>query len=271
MNKINLYLLSIMVIIFGCQNETPEVIKIDGSNGVRPLVVALVEAFSKVNSQHDIQVGEGMGSKDRLEALKNESIDIAMASHGLDIEALEKDGYQVIRFAQMPVVLAVNQSVEIDNLSEDQICNLYSGNNKNWNEIGGNDLAIQLLSRPFEEVDVEVMLEHLACFSEIELDSMVQFHERSGKLARALAETEGGIGMTTMTRVNQSEGRLKPLALNGFEATLENIRASDYELVRNSYLVIKGEGSKGIKAFLNFVKGAKGQATLMQNEAIPVI
>lgn len=269
----NIYTILIMVLLLGfsCQQLKVDPVHIDGSNGVRPLVEALVESFSQISPEIDIRVGEGMNTRTRLEALKNDSIDIAMASHGLNIDELTQQGYQVIRFAQMPVVFASNKEVAITNLSEQQVCEIYSGQLKNWNEVGGNDLAIEPLSRPFEEVDVEVIIEHIACFSEITLDSMVRFEETSGQLARALAGVKGGIGMTTMTRVTQSDGQLKAIALNGYEPSTDNIQAGQYKLVRNSYLVLKDNPNKSVQTFLNFINSDKGIETLLQNLAIPVL
>ena len=60
-----------------------EQILIDGSNGVRPLVAALVEAYRERQPDIAIEIGKGLGAKARLEALAAGKIDIAMASHGV--------------------------------------------------------------------------------------------------------------------------------------------------------------------------------------------
>lgn len=265
-----LFLFVLLASVFWCKKEAPQPILIDGSNGVRPLVVELAEAFMHYSPEYKLVIGQGMGSRDRLEALKNDSIDIAMASHGLDMEALKAQGYTIVRFAQMPVVFAVNKAVGINNLSSRQICEVYSGVYKNWTELGGTDLPVQPLCRPYEEVDVEVVLEHLDCFAAVVLDSMVQMRETSGELAGALSVTPGGIGMTTMTRVNQSNGKFHAIALDSIEASVPNIRDKKYRLLRSSYLVIKGKPRPEIQAFLDFIDGRRGIDVLVNNDAIPV-
>ncbi len=259
-----------LLVLLACEQQEVQTIRLDGSTGVKPLVEALSEAFMHYEPSYRIQVGEGMNTRKRIAALQSDSIDIAMASHGLDIEALEKQGFQVIRFAQMPVVLAVHSSVTVDDLSEEQICDIYAGNIRNWQEVGGEDLPVQPFSRPFDEVDAEVLLEHLACFSEITLDTTVQMKEKSGDLARALAGSPGGIGMTTLTRVNQSNGKMKAISINGVRPDASSIRENNYRLLRNSFLVTQQEPAPPVQAFLEFIKGRRGIQVLLNNDAIPV-
>ncbi len=259
-----------LLFFLACQKQEVQTIRIDGSNGVKPLVQELAEAFMHYETEFEVLVGEGMGTSQRIVALKNDSIDMAMASHGLDVQALESEGFQVIRFAQMPVVFAVHETVTVNDLSDQQICSIYSGKLRNWQEVGGPDLPIKAFTRPFNEVDAEVVLEHLPCFSQISLDSTVQLKEKSGELARALAATPGSIGMTTLTRVNQSEGAFKAIALNGELPVLANIRDKKYLLLRNSFLVAKEEPSGAVKAFLEYVKGRRGIQVILHNDAIPV-
>jgi phosphate transport system substrate-binding protein len=271
MNRTNYLMIMLLALgSFACEpSEEIRPLLINGSNGVRPLVEALGAAFQPSNSEVSLSISATMGSKERLEALAADSIDMAMASHGIDEKALEAAGFEVILFAQMPVVMAVHQSVGVDKLSSAQLCDIYSGNLTNWKDVGGNDLPIQALSRPFEEVDVEVILEHIPCFADVELDSSVRFEERSGDMARALASTPGSIGMTTMTRVTQSEGAFQAIALDGITPSIDNIKAGRYLLLRNSYLVVKKEHSSGVDEFLSFVLSEKGSRIIEKNEAIP--
>lgn len=270
MNSIQYFLGGILIFfIWSCSSTEQEQVLIDGSNGVRPLVEALAADFLKDNPDFRLTIAAGMGSKERIVALERDSIDIAMASHGIDEKALSQRSLDVILFAQMPVVMAVHKDAQVGNLTSEQICSIYAGEITNWSELGGADLSIVPLSRPFEEVDAEVVLEHIPCFSKIELDSSVQFEERSGQMARALEATSGSIGMTTMTRVNQSEGTFRAIAIDAVSPAIENINAGRYQMLRNSYLVVKKERASAIDAFLSYVKSDLGKQVLLDNDAIP--
>lgn len=210
-----------------------------------------------------------MSSSDRLPALQTDSIQVIMASHGLDVPRLEIDGYEVYRFAQMPVVLGVHQSVSVDLLDGATLCSMYAGRLRNWSELGGEDLPIRPLARPAAEVDMEVLMERVPCFAVIQPDSSVVTHESSGDLARALATTEGGIGMTTLTRVAQSEGAIRALAFNGQEPSVANMESGGYNLLRDAFLVVSPEAGQEVIHFLEFVAG-DGAKVLREEGALPL-
>ncbi len=266
-------LLLLTCLLASCTNSadpaTTEPIRIDGSNGVRPLILSMVEAYQRQYPDRSIAVGEGMSSADRIPALQADSIQIIMASHGLDVPRLEMDGYEVYRFAQMPVVLGVHQSVSLDSLDGATLCSIYAGRLQNWSELGGADLPIRPLARPAAEVDMEVLMERVPCFGVIRFDSTVVTHESSGDLARALASTGGGIGMTTLTRVEQSEGAIRALAFNGQEPSVANMESGAYNLLRDAFLVVSPDAGPQVNHFLEFVAGA-GAKVLREEGALPL-
>src|SRR5688572_29873006 len=102
-------------------------IVIDGSTGVAPLVAALAKAYEQENAGAKIQIGKGLGTGARIRALDEGKIDIAMASHGLDVAAIQKQGMVVHEFAKVAVVFAVNETVPVGALTDAQVCAIYSG------------------------------------------------------------------------------------------------------------------------------------------------
>ena len=65
--------------------QTTEKVVIDGSTGVAPLVEALARAYREQHPGTAIEIGKGLGTKARIQALREGRIDVAMASHGLNI------------------------------------------------------------------------------------------------------------------------------------------------------------------------------------------
>ena len=122
-------------------------IMIDGSTGTAPLVAALGKGFT---AKHNVvvEVGKGLGTKARLEALSAGKIDLAMASHGLNVADITAMGMTVYRIAMTPVVFAVHETVRVDGLTDAQICTIYETPQRNWKDFGGPDLAIAPLTRP---------------------------------------------------------------------------------------------------------------------------
>ena len=197
------------------------ILKVDGSTGAMPLVAALAKIYEAQTPGLKIEIGKGLGTRARIEALSVGSIDVAVASHGLKIEDLIRQGMNVDEIARTPVIFAVNSSVTIANLTQAQICSIYSGALTNWKEAGGNDLAIAARTRPDSEVDAEVTRDGISCLKTLKMPTAVAVMERGGDMARELAATPGAIGMSTKTVADQSGGKIKALALDGTAPTGE--------------------------------------------------
>ena len=98
----------------------------------------------------------------------------------------------------------------------------------------------------------------------------VKVMARSGDMAKELAATAGALGMTTMTVVEQSQGKIKPVALNGIDPTAENVRRKLYLLTRDSLLVTRVPPSSKVANFMEFIRSPEGEAVIAGNGAVPV-
>ncbi len=258
-------------LLFSAAATAQESIRIDGSSGVRPLAQALGNAYANSSGGMKVEVGKGLGTKARLKALADGTIDIATASHGADPAELAKRGMTVHTIAKIAVVFGVNSVVPVDDLTSQQICDIYSGKLTNWKELGGYDLAIHPRTRPDKEVDAEVMRKGIDCMSDLEMAAFVKINKKSGHMAKDLAATKGAIGMTTTTRVRRSQGEVRFVSYNGVAPTVENVQAGKYPFTREAFLITKTNPPAKVKAFLEFVKSAEGGSVLKANDAIPVM
>jgi len=267
--QISAFLLGTLFTI-ATHGQTAERIVIDGSTGVMPLAASLAKAFQERNPAVIVEMGKGLGTKARLEALAEGKIDIALASHGLNISEITRQGMAVYEIARVAVVFGVNATIPVANLTDQQICDVYGGKASNWQALGGPVMEIAARTRPDSEVDAEVVRANIACLKDLKMPEAVKVMPRAGDMATELAATVGAIGMTTMTVVEQSQGKIRALSINGVDPSAQNVERKAYLLVRESFFVIKMPPSPAVARFLEFTRGSMGHTVITANGAIAV-
>jgi len=247
-----------------------EQIVLDGSSGMLPLAKALASAYQQQSSDSQVEIGKGLGTGARLRALAEGKIQVALASHGITPEDVQKGNLKIIEVAKGAIVFAVNSSVPIANITESQVCDAYSGKIRSWQPLGGSDNPVAVLTRPPTEVDPEVIWAKVGCFKELKEIETAKVMARGGDMAKALAEMPYALGMTSMTVVEQSGGKVRALTLNGIAPTAENVKSGRYFLARQFLFVIKGEPTGPVKRFLDFVLSPEGDRVIQVNGAVPL-
>jgi phosphate transport system substrate-binding protein len=250
--------------------RSEEKIVLDGSSGMLPLARVLATAYQQKSTGPQVEIGKGLGTGARLGALADNKIQIALASHGIKPEDIQKGNLRVIEVAKGAIVFAINASVPMTDITEAQVCDIYSGKLRNWQSFGGPNVPIVVLTRPPAEVDPEVIRAKIGCFAQLKEVETAKVMARGGDMAAALADTANAIGMTSMTVVEQSAGKVKALTINGVAPTPENVKNGRYFLTRDFLFVTKGEPTTAIKKFLDFVLSSEGDRVILANGAVPL-
>ena len=247
-----------------------EKIVLDGSSGMLPLAKVLASAYQQKSASPQVEIGTGLGTGPRLRALADDKIQIALASHGIKPDDVQKGNLKVIEVAKGAIVFAVNASVPITDITEAQVCDIYSGKVQNWQSLGGPTIAIVVLTRPPTEVDPEVIRAKIGCFETLKEVETAKVMARGGDMANGLTDTPHAIGMTSMTVVEQSRGKVRALTVNGVAPSAENVKSGRYFLTRDFLFVTKGEPTVDIKKFLDFVLSPDGDRVILANGAVPL-
>ena len=115
------------------------------------LALAWAESYRQVQPEVDIAVTGG-GSGTGIAALINGTVDIANASREMkeqEIEDARANGIDPVETVVAVDALAVivNKANAVNQLSVDQLADIFTGRVTNWKELGGNDAPIVLVSR----------------------------------------------------------------------------------------------------------------------------
>lgn len=108
-------------------------IVVAGSSSVSPVMEKLMEAYKKVNTGADVELQES----DSTTGMKNaiaKTCDIGMASRDLK-DSETSAGLKATVIAKDGISVVVNKENGIDNLTKDQVNNIYRGKITTWGEV----------------------------------------------------------------------------------------------------------------------------------------
>jgi phosphate transport system substrate-binding protein len=221
-----------------------------GSSALQPLVDQASKKFMDNHSGVSVQVQAG-GSGTGLTQVSEGQADIGnsdvFAEEKLDADkAKELIDHQV---AVVGMAAVVNPDITVDNLTKQQLVDIFTGKVTNWKDVGGNDQAIQIINRPassgtratFEKYGLDMKTEDLK--GSIQEDS-------SGTVKKLVGETPGAIGYLALSYLDDS---IKTVQYEGVDASEENIANGTYPVWAYEHMYTKGEPTEVVKAFLDYM------------------
>lgn len=195
-----------------------------GSTSMEKLANALSETFMELYPGVTV-TAEFTGSSAGVEAVTAGNVDIGNSSRAL--KDSEKEAGVVENIVAIDgIAVVVDPANTVADLTKEQLISIYTGEIKNWSELGGADQAIVVVGREagsgtrgaFEELlEVEEM-----CAYANELDS-------TGAVMAKVVATPGAIGYVSLDVVDDT---VSAVSLEGVEPTEENIKAGSYFLSR---------------------------------------
>lgn len=164
-------------------------------------------------------------------------------------------------------VFFVNTDNPVRNLTLDQIRNIYSRTITNWNQVGGKDEEILPFQRPDDSGSQTAMLALVMKDRPIAKPMQEEVATGMGGIIQQVAEyrdLSGALGYSFRwyATVMNSNPNIRLLAVDGVEPTVENIRNGSYPLTANLNIVTKDNSNPNVRALLDWVVGAEGQALI---------
>ncbi len=261
-------LCTVMVFAAVCVSYGADVVRVAGSGGMIPLVTELAKAYTAGNKNVAVEVNQkSIQSAGGITSAAQGKIEIGMVNRPLTDE--EKNlGLQVFEIARVGVVIGVNKGVPAREISSENLCKIYSGQIKNWKDLGGGQEAILALTKSDKDGVKETVRKNISCFKDLKEAESVVMVPTSPETAKVLSNKTNAIGFTDSVDVNSSAGAIVGLKLDGVAPVPENIRSGKYKLVQSYRLVTKGKPEGAVKDFIDFVKGPGGAKIIESHKAI---
>jgi len=246
--------------------------KIKGSDSVLPLSQKEAEAYGKKGGKVTVTGG---GSGVGIAALMDGSTDIAQSSRKMKFgekAKLQKAGKKIkeVTVAYDALAVVVNNSNKVNQLSRQQLEDIFTGKITNWKQVGGANMKIIVYSRETSSGTYEFFKE-LVLKNKNYMSSVLSM-PATGAIIQSVKQTKGAIGYVGLAYLNKEVKSIK-VSFDGkkyFAPSLANSKNKTYPIVRPLLYFYELKNEKKVKPFIDFVLSQQGQAIVSKVGYIPV-
>jgi phosphate transport system substrate-binding protein len=286
MNKTKLFLMLPLIGMLSCgkaKNEDKgtassgaEVsVTIKGSDTVLPLAQKEAEELMKTNSDVSITVVGG-GSGVGITAMIDGTTDIAMASRDLKTEEKMKFAdknieIETVTIAFDALAIIVNPANKVSKLTREQLEKIFTGEIKNWKEVGGDDAKIVAYSRESSSGTYEFFKDEVMDKKNYATDILNL--PATGAIVQAVGQTKGAIGYIGLAYETKEVKQLAVSYDQGktfVEPSLASAKDKSYPISRPLFYMFEKKNATKVKTIVDYALSAEGQKIVGEIGYIPL-
>ena len=234
-----------------------------GSTSMKNVIAALTEGFAEVEPGVTVSY-DPTGSGAGITGATDKTLDIGLSSRGLKDE--EKNDVDGTVIALDGIAIIVNKASKVEDLTVDNLKQMFTGEITNWADVGGDDGEIVLIGREagsgtrdgFESiVDVKD-----SCKYAQELTA-------TGAVISAVEANPLAIGYASLSAVGDT---VKMVTVGGVECSEETVKDGSYEVQRPFVFVTNKSVtlSEQAQAFFDFATSTDAADLIRTAGAVPV-
>ena len=233
-----------------------------GSTSMKNVIAALTEGFAELEPDVTISY-DPTGSGAGITGATDKTLDIGLSSRALKADETGVTGTIV---ALDGIAIIVNKDSKVEDLTVDQLKQMFTGEITNWSEVGGDDGEIVLVGREagsgtrdgFESiVDVKD-----SCKYAQELTA-------TGAVISAVEANPLAIGYASLSAIGDT---VKAVTVGGVECSEETVKDGSYEVQRPFVFVTNDSVtlSAQAQAFFDFATSTDAADLIRTAGAVPV-
>ncbi|MCB1178149.1 MAG: phosphate ABC transporter substrate-binding protein [Leptospiraceae bacterium] len=269
-------LLILLLSIFNCKKEK---IVLTGSETMHETILFVSNEYMKKNSNFSLDV-KGGGSLEGIYNLKKNLTDIALVSRELsEEEKIELGNIELLPVAYDGATIIVHPGVGIEGINLLKLSEIFSGKIKNWNEIGGKDIPIQVFIRNEKSGTSAYFKEHVLYKKDLgaklynteeKYAENATVVEDNVELIEKVSSTPGAVSYIGMGLAHSAEPKVKVLKYSRREddekilPSIENVIQRKYRLARALYVIYDLKNAKKVEDFISFITSEEGQIAIQK-------
>ncbi|MEJ7557930.1 MAG: substrate-binding domain-containing protein [Pedobacter sp.] len=253
--------------LVSCANNSQS-IKVKGSDTEVNLAVTLAENFYKINNDYSLSISGG-GSGLGIASLLNGQTDAANSSRPINEEEeklfkIKNIRLRTVVFAEDATAFIVQKSFPLDSIDVITLRNILSGQYRNWKQLTGQDMPINIYGRQSNSGT------HSFIRKKLKIDFSREAKEMNGnaQIMQGIKTDKSGIGyvgvgyilhngVSQPIKVLKISGRKGEVAISPLDKNA--ILAKRYYFQRPLYQFIPESSWKKVSAFIAYEKSDAGK------------
>jgi phosphate transport system substrate-binding protein len=245
-------------------SAAPYTIEVGGSTSVTPLMEKLAAGYGKAKPHIKVNIN-GTGSGD---GIKNAGTLYQIGMSSRELSAVEQgQGFNEAVIAIDGIAVIVNSANVVEDLSVEQIRNIYTGAITDWSQVAGGA----------KKGKIAVVSREAGSGTRGAFEEIIGFQNRlvaganestsTGAIKAGIAQNPDAIGYISLGSLDNT---VKAVAVGGIAATSVNVANGSFKIARPFIVLSKGDAHAETKAFLEWMLSPAGQDIVKTNGYIPV-
>ncbi|NQV36444.1 MAG: PstS family phosphate ABC transporter substrate-binding protein [Candidatus Marinimicrobia bacterium] len=283
MKNISIILLLTIMVFTGCNSgksnaKAHSSLTIKGSDTMVHLASNWAESYMNSYKDADISVTGG-GSGTGIAALLNGTTDICIASRKIkdkEVKQAEKQGLDIneIIVSRDGIAVVINPENPVSELTLEQIGKIYTGATTNWNQVGGSDAPIVLLSRESSSGTYVFFQKRVMNKKDYSQEAMLM--PSTSAIVQSVSQDQWAIGYVGLGYAVEAADRVKPIqilnkaGLSPVNASVKTVKNGSYPIARPLHFYTNGDPVGLEKQFIEFCLSDAGQTIVFETGYVPV-
>jgi len=273
------------LLVVGCSEKAKDAdkpavkyITIKGSDTMVHLASAWAEDYMKAHPDADISVTGG-GSGTGIAALLNGTTDICIASRSIkakEVTLAKEKGLNPneIVTSRDGIAVVVNPGNPVEDLTIEQIGKIYTGVYTNWNQLGGGDHEIVILSRESSSGTYVFFQEHVMKKKDYSPEAMLM--PSTSAIIQSVSQDVWAIGYVGLGYGVQAGDKVKMLHVKNdtdsapIVPSVATVQDASYGIARPLHFYTNGTPAGMTKDFVDFVLSDAGQKIVLEAGYVPI-